>query len=77
MRRRLWFLLVEFLAITLPLAWLWDAWGRGMYLNWFETSARPFLDLLGAERVPRGGSSIGSLPGNSTAIGDAAFPVRL
>jgi hypothetical protein len=51
-RRRLFLLLLEFLVITLALAWLWDVWGRGAYLGLFRAVAGPALDLLGVERIP-------------------------
>ncbi len=53
MRRRLVLLFLEFLAITLPLTWLWDVWGREVYLEFFEWVAGPLLELLGVRRVPR------------------------
>ncbi len=53
MTRRLILLLLEFLAITLPLTWLWDVWGRDVYLEFFEWLAGPALELLGVRRLPR------------------------
>ncbi|MEE8165996.1 MAG: hypothetical protein V3T64_10545 [Myxococcota bacterium] len=53
MRTRLILLFLEFLAITLPLTWLWDVWGRDVYLDFFESVAGPALELLGVRRVPR------------------------
>ncbi len=53
MRTRLVLLFLEFLAITLPLTWLWDVWGRDVYLDFFESVAGPALELLGVRRVPR------------------------
>lgn len=52
MKRRLFLLLLEFLAITLPLAWLWDVWGREAYLDFFRAAAGPLLDLLGVKKFP-------------------------
>ncbi len=53
MTRRLILLLLEFLAITLPLTWLWDVWGRDAYLAFFAWLAGPVLELLGVRRLPR------------------------
>ncbi|MDH3211726.1 MAG: hypothetical protein OEM05_04495 [Myxococcales bacterium] len=53
MRRQLFLLLLEFLAITLPLTWLWHAWGRDAYLEFFQWAAGPALAGLGVARLPR------------------------
>jgi hypothetical protein len=53
MKRQLFLLLLEFLAITLPLAWLWDVWGREAYLAFFQWAAGPALEALGVDRFPR------------------------
>jgi hypothetical protein len=53
MKRQLFLLLLEFLAITLPLAWLWQAGGREAYLAFFQWAAGPALEGLGVERFPR------------------------
>ncbi len=52
MTRRPWLLLLEFFAITLPLAWLWDIWGRDVYLDSFRAVTTPLLEQFGVERIP-------------------------
>ena len=52
MKRRLFILVLEFIAITLPLAWLWSVWGREAYLDLFAWAAGPALELLGVRRLP-------------------------
>jgi hypothetical protein len=52
MRRRLFLLLLEFVAITVPLVLLWKLWGHDAYLDLFRALARPFLELLGVKRIP-------------------------
>lgn len=52
MTRRPWLLLAEFIAITLPLAWLWHLWGREAYLGVFQTLTAPLLEAFGVDRFP-------------------------
>ena len=52
MTRRPWLLLAEFVAITLPLAWLWHIWGREAYLDLFQTLTAPLLEAFGVDRFP-------------------------
>jgi hypothetical protein len=52
MTRRPWLLLLEFFAITLPLAWLWDIWGRDVYIDFFRAVTTPLLEPLGVRRIP-------------------------
>ncbi len=40
-------LLLKFVAITVPLTWLWMSWGRDAYAGVFEDLARPIYRLLG------------------------------
>ena len=47
MKRRLWLLILEFLVITVPLAWLWLEWGRMAYLRIFVKLSTPILVILG------------------------------
>jgi hypothetical protein len=49
MKKRLWLLILEFLAITIPLAWLWLEWGRMAYLRLFLKLATPILMFLGVK----------------------------
>jgi hypothetical protein len=51
-RRPLVRLLVELVALSLPLTWLWLAWGQGAYEAFFAETARPLLAALGATSVP-------------------------
>ncbi len=54
MKKRLWLLVLEFLAITIPVAWLWIEWGRTAYLKFFLKLATPILMILGvSEFQPR------------------------
>ena len=54
MKKRLWLLVLEFLAITIPVAWLWIEWGRSAYLKFFLKLATPILMILGvSEFQPR------------------------
>ena len=54
MKRKLWLLILEFLAITIPLAWLWLEWGRSAYLGFFVNLSTPILMVLGVtEFQPR------------------------
>ena len=54
MKKRLWLLILEFLAITIPVAWLWLEWGRMAYLRFFLKLATPILMILGvSEFQPR------------------------
>ncbi len=41
-----------FVAVTLPLTWLWFEGGRAFYGGVFTAVARPFYALLGLESVP-------------------------
>ena len=52
MRRPLVRLLLELAALSLPLTWLWLAWGQGAYEGFFAEAARPLLAALGMEAVP-------------------------
>ena len=52
MTRRPWLLLAEFIAITLPLAWLWHIWGREAYLDLFQTLTAPLFEAFGVDRFP-------------------------
>ena len=47
MRSKSWVLLLEFVALTVPLTWLWIVWGRDAYHAFFTVAAAPFLSLLG------------------------------
>ena len=40
-------LALEFLAVTIPLTWLWMVWGREAYLEVFNPIAAPLLGWLG------------------------------
>ncbi len=54
MKKRFWLLVLEFFAITIPVAWLWIEWGRTAYLKFFLTLATPILMILGVtEFQPR------------------------
>jgi hypothetical protein len=53
-KKRLWLLILEFFAITIPAAWLWIEWGRTAYLKFFLKLATPILMILGVtEFQPR------------------------
>lgn len=45
-------LLLEFVAITAPLTWLWMNGGQDAYMAWFKDVARPFFKLLGVTNYP-------------------------
>ncbi len=47
MKRRFWLLALEFLVITIPLAWIWLEWGRSAYLKFFVRLSTPILAFLG------------------------------
>lgn len=47
MKKRFWLLVLEFFAVTIPLAWLWLEWGRLAYLELFVKLSTPFLMFLG------------------------------
>ncbi len=47
MKRRFLLLTFEFLAITVPLGWLWIEWGRNAYLKLFVTVAEPVFLFIG------------------------------
>ena len=51
MRRRWPILLLELVALTLPLTWLWVAWGQAVYDGFFERTAAPLLGLVGIDHV--------------------------
>lgn len=54
MKKRFWLLVLEFFAITIPVAWLWIEWGRMAYLRFFLKLATPILMILGVtEFQPR------------------------
>lgn len=54
MKKRFWLLILEFFAITIPVAWLWIEWGRMAYLRFFLKLATPILMILGvSEFQPR------------------------
>ena len=54
MKKRSWLLVLEFFAITIPVAWLWIEWGRAAYLKFFLKLATPILMILGVtEFQPR------------------------
>jgi hypothetical protein len=40
-------LFLKFVAITVPLTWLWMEWGKEAYGTAFQGLARPIYDLLG------------------------------
>jgi len=50
-------LTLEFIAITVPLTWLWMEWGREAYADVFNPLAAPFLAWAGYPN-----SQIGSIP---------------
>lgn len=45
--RRLLKLLLAFLALTMPLAWLWLEWGEGAYVHLLWKVLRPAYDWMG------------------------------
>lgn len=51
MRPRLLRFVVALAAFSLPLTWLWLAWGQEAYAAFFERTARPVLDALGVASV--------------------------
>ena len=51
MKKRLLLLTIEFLAITVPLGWLWIEWGRGAYLKLFVKIAEPIFLLIGVTEL--------------------------
>lgn len=52
MKKTLLRLLLEFVAITAPLTWLWMQGGQELYFRFFIRLARPFLILLGVTNFP-------------------------
>lgn len=52
MRKKLFLLILEFIAITAPLAWWWVEWGGAAYLELFRDVAHPLIALVGAEKFP-------------------------
>ena len=54
MRRRLFRLLFEFVALSLPLSWLWMNGGKALYGRFFGWAATPIFQLLGATEPPNG-----------------------
>ncbi|MDB4433166.1 hypothetical protein N9166_00330 [bacterium] len=47
MRKRLFLLALELLAISIPLTWLWIEWGRSAYPKLFVQLGTPILVFLG------------------------------
>ena len=45
-------LLLEFIAITAPLTWLWMNGGQEAYMAFFKDVARPLFKLLGVTNYP-------------------------
>lgn len=45
-------LLIEFIAITAPLTWLWMNGGQEAYMAFFKDVARPVLTALGVTNYP-------------------------
>ena len=69
MRRQLFLLLLEFLAITLPLTWLWHAWGRDAYLETVEPMARKSVQELRIREVVASGKQAAVWFENRTSKG--------
>jgi hypothetical protein len=44
-------LVLKFVAITVPLTWLWMSWGKQAYAGVFEQLATPIYDLLGLRTI--------------------------
>jgi len=53
-RKQLLWLLLEFIAITLPCTWLWLIWGEEAYWQAFRQTARPFMGWLGVTHMSPG-----------------------
>lgn len=51
MRKRISLLVLELLAISIPLTWLWIEWGRSAYPKLFIRLATPILGLLGLPEI--------------------------
>ena len=51
MRTRLLRLAVGLVALSLPLTWLWLAWGQSAYESFFAATARPLLEAVGVGAV--------------------------
>ena len=51
MKKRLLLLAIEFLAITVPLGWLWIEWGRNAYLKLFVKIVTPVFLLIGVTEL--------------------------
>ena len=52
MGSRIFRLLLELAAVSVPLTGLWLVWGQAAYESFFADSARPLLDALGLVAVP-------------------------
>lgn len=44
--------LAKFVALTAPLTWLWQVWGRRAYAAFYGPVAHSIYSLLGFDRVP-------------------------
>jgi hypothetical protein len=44
--------LAKFVALTAPLTWLWQVWGRRAYTAFYGPVAHSIYSLLGFDRVP-------------------------
>jgi hypothetical protein len=54
MKKSLFRIALEFVAITMPLTWLWMNGGQDLYFRFFMRMARPILLLLGVTNFPPG-----------------------
>lgn len=54
MKKSLLRILLEFIAVTLPLTWLWMSWGQDAYVELFRRVAFPILLALGVTNFPLG-----------------------
>lgn len=42
---------LELVVVSLALSWLWISYGKGAYLQFFGSLARPFFDSMGQEHI--------------------------
>ena len=42
---------LELVVLSVALSWLWISYGKGAYLQFFGSLARPFFDSMGQEHT--------------------------